>query len=47
MRPLGVLPALKAWTSLPNVFAQWFSMPSDSTLRAELCVQRIRMFVVT
>jgi len=34
--PLGELPALWARTSLPNVAAQWFNMPSDRTLRAEL-----------
>src|SRR5690606_7782175 len=46
MRPLGALPALKALTSLPSLPAQWFSIDSASTLRAELWVQRIRMFVV-
>src|SRR5436190_20197540 len=45
-RPLGELPALKACTSLPSFLAQWFSMPSLSTLRAELWVQRIRTLVV-
>src|SRR5687768_11020877 len=45
-RPLGALPALYARTSLPSLRARWFSMPSLSTLRAELCVQRISTLVV-
>src|SRR5687768_9410340 len=46
MRPLGALPALNARTSLPSFFAQWLSMPSLRTLRAELWVQRMRTLVV-
>src|SRR5512134_2650940 len=46
MRPLGALPALCALTSLRSLAAQWFSMPSLSTLRAELCVHRISTCVV-
>ena len=46
MRPLGALPALCALTSRPSFVAQWPSMPSASTLRAELWVHRIRTCVV-
>src|SRR5574343_1177567 len=45
-RPLGALPALCACTSTPRRGAQWLSMPSDSTLRAELWVQRMRTWKV-
>jgi MerR family transcriptional regulator, mercuric resistance operon regulatory protein len=43
---LGALPALCAFTSRPSLRAQWLSMPSDSTLRAELWVQRMTTCVV-
>jgi hypothetical protein len=46
MRPLGALPALCACTSRPSLPAQWSSMPSASTLRAELWVQRTRTWTV-
>src|SRR5512139_2263785 len=45
-RPLGALPALWACTSRPACAARWLSMPSASTLRAELWVQRMRTWVV-
>lgn len=45
MRPLGALPTLHARTSCPRRAAQWFSMSSASTLRAELRVQNARTFV--
>ncbi len=46
MRPLGALPALWATTSRPSLRAQWPSMPSASTLRAELWVHRTRTWAV-